>query len=58
MSWSSISPTEREIVNKEFIDMTEQYFESRAEDKDRRVYGAMLSLWQNSQLQSAERRDK
>jgi hypothetical protein len=58
MSWDSISSSEREIINKELVDMTEQYFESRGEDTDQRVYNTMLSLWQNSQLQSAERRDK
>jgi hypothetical protein len=55
MSWSPISSGEREIVNKEFVDMTEKYFESRAEDADKRIYSTMLSLWQNSQLQSAVR---
>jgi hypothetical protein len=58
MSWGPISQGEHEIVNKEFIDMTEQYFEPRKEDTDKRVYDTMLSLWQNSKLQSAERRDK
>jgi hypothetical protein len=57
VSWGPILSGEREIVNKEFIDMTEQYFESKGEDTDKRVYAAMLSLWQNSKLQSAEKRD-
>jgi hypothetical protein len=55
MSWSPISSNEQEMVNKEFIDIIEQYFESKAEDTDKRVYNNMLSLWQNSQLQSAIR---
>jgi len=56
MSWIPISSTEREMVNKEFVDIIEQYFESRGEYTDKRIYNTMLSLWQNSDLQSAKRR--
>jgi hypothetical protein len=46
--WLPLDAGEKEMLNKEFNALTEQYFEAKTSETEQRVYKTMLSLWQNS----------
>jgi hypothetical protein len=54
ISWTAIPTGEREMINKEFVSLTEKYFEGKDDAFEERVYNTVLSMWQNTDLQSAK----
>jgi hypothetical protein len=54
VSWTAIPTGEREMINKEFVSLTEKYFEGKDDTFGKRVYNTMLSMWQNTDLKSAK----
>ncbi|MDR2417597.1 MAG: hypothetical protein LBD79_00910 [Treponema sp.] len=46
--WRPLETGEKEMLNKEFNALAEQYFEAKTSEIEQRVYKTMLSLWQNS----------
>jgi len=50
--WENIGKTEKESLNKEFNILAEACYANAEGVEDQRVYKTMLSLWQNSQLNS------
>ncbi len=50
--WRRMSDSEKELLNKEFVALTESHFEDQTGVVEQRVYNTMLELWKNTQIGS------
>jgi hypothetical protein len=55
-NWQPVNQSEKENLNKELGLLAETHFASSEDETQQRIYKTMMSLWQNAETFSMERR--